>query len=187
MAVDITKLDRIYETRELWIRKTVSAFQRRYGGDWDELFAESNWWFVQACRSWTPVKGTLDKHISFRIWTGMLDLRRRKARQLCPSLDDVPKDLLARSYSHLFNLIDELSHDAKTIVYHILKPDLDLELLIADREGMRIVHRALREYLSDWHPERVSEAFFEIENIIRPAYATQRDIGQWLDSTHAFR
>lgn len=143
-----------YERHSKFIRKLTSKFYSRYGGDWEELHAEALWWFVKACQTWKASRGPLNKHISFRIWTGLLELRRTKARQQLLDIEDAPTESIARHSTSFIDLYDELSDDAKTVVRHVLRPDLDLALMMGTREGFRAERRALREYLKDWEPKR---------------------------------
>ncbi len=185
--VSKTRLEAIYRTRAVFLRKLVSKFQSRYGGDWDELHAEALWWTVVAVHQWIPSRGSLDKFISFKAWTGMLEMRRKKAKRLTLNIEDAPPEQIGRHHSHFMEFLDELSHDARTIVNHVLHPDLDLALMIADRDGLRVIRRALREYLNEWDAERINDAFWDIEQKIQPALTPRMMLGRMIDAKPILR
>lgn len=179
-----------YEPRKIWIRKLVSKYNKRYGGDWDELYAEALWLFVIAAHTWNSRKGTLNKHISYRIWVGLREFQRRKAQQhnRHVTLEDIPKEMISYQRSHFLDFFDALSTDAKIIVNHVLRPEMKLSRLIADRDGMRVARRALREYLRNkWDADRINDAFADLEQAINAPLSTRRRrLGMWLDSPQLY-
>jgi len=188
MRLTKRRLAELYETQKPLLKKLVFKFIARYGGDFEELMTEANWQFLSAVHKFKRRRGRLARYISTRVWGGMLEMRRSKARQSKKKIVSI-NDATPAVYrqSRFVDLWDELSADARIIVSEVLKPDLDLDLMVASREGMRIVQRALCEYHADWHPDRLYEAFENIEQAVRQTWPTKGVLGLWLDSTHPYR
>lgn len=157
------KMTAIYAEYHTWIRKLVSKFVGRYGGEWDELFAEANYLFVIHCKTWNPQIGELRKHISFRIWVGLLDLRRRNAKHQARS-ESLDQDDCnnTKQVSPIVEFVDSLTTDAQSIVSALIRYPIDLRHAVARRDGPRVVHRALREFFEDWTDDRIYYAFDEL-------------------------
>ena len=174
-----------YKFNRIYIRKLVSKFVGRYGGDWEEYLAEAEYLFVKHCHTWNPRKGTLQKHIGFRIWVGLLDLRRRNAI-IWSRQQPLETHEPFQTISPLIDLMDEFGKDAKVIIQSILEPCLDLQFLIAERTGLRVVQRAIRELFAGvWSTERISNALEDIEAVFA-AITLQKEFCDWLENVTHF-
>lgn len=130
--------------------------------NWPSLFqdalSEAHWSFMRACGQFDPCRGAkLSTWIAFRV---SMDLRRWRMRlaKEASILTSIPEDYdpPAKTKSDFpFDLIEELSEDAKEIVSLILESPGELAEEMTGRELLQAVRRYLmRQGWNAWRFER---------------------------------
>ena len=72
-------LDAVIETYfdvQNLIFDTVWKFQKQYGGDFEEMVAESNLIYMKCFLSHSPNKAQFSTWLRFRLWKGLIDFKR---------------------------------------------------------------------------------------------------------------
>ncbi len=136
---------------------------RKYGGDWNEVYSEAMFLFVTASLSHDGLSCKLSTWISLKVSRGLQDWRmrergERRKLQRVPMPADVEE---RRTSFSLLDWIDELTHDARSVVAAILEsPDEVLWAADAPRVQLRTIRTLLLE--RGWTPEQVQGAFDEV-------------------------
>ena len=73
-----TALEETYDSVKHWIYKIVWDFQRQYGGEFDELFAEANLAFVLSMKKYNPKKGKITTWLYKSITVHLRNYRRHE-------------------------------------------------------------------------------------------------------------
>lgn len=165
-----------YEDLQKMIYYTVHRFVQRYGGDFDELFAEANRIFVEACGRYDPARGhAITTYIYCSIHRGLCSLCWRERKRLNGSIE-IPLSVLIKSHSSenanhgsdfehdldlqawfaahtqettddIKILLSDVSDDCKNIVYLLFEPPEDLSNEIYEYPTPELQRACLEEYL----------------------------------------
>lgn len=155
-------LENVWRDVEGLVRKTVWVFHR-YSGDRDvaDLMGQACLHFVEACRSYNPLRGMkLSTYVRNRVWFGLLESHREKLRR--PPLDD-RRDSRKASFDFR-ELLEELSPDAAKVVQiatHLHSP-------VRRKRGRKSRRNCLRDFLRGmgWDHSRITRSFCEIETVL---------------------
>lgn len=152
-------MDVSYSQLQRLIYDLTHQFQRRYGGDWDELVSEAHEHYSRALTTYDSTRAKITTHIGYRIWKGLLETARTKGRR-GRLLQQIDMDLGTWREKGQFNprmFLSELSNDAALVV--------SLVWAAERKPGKR---RVIRHLLSlGWAAERVLESFREIREALR--------------------
>jgi hypothetical protein len=134
------------------IRKVCWRFQKRYGGDINEIVTEGNFYFMEAFLTHDPSKGTFSKRVAYIIWQRLSDHFLRPSMEIATdTLDETAHD-----YDDTDSPLAELSDRGRTVV----------RLIVTKQEKNRNrLARTLMDELN-WTPRIVAETFSEIEEAI---------------------
>jgi len=179
MSSTIITLDATTETYfdiQNLIFDTVWKFQRQNGGDFDEMVAEANLIYMKAFLSHNPNKSQFSTWLRFALWKGLIDFRRfiREENRYIniKHFEEIENFHLypASTYIPFWDLISELSDDAKTIVDLILEPP-EIMQSAALRKGNAPcnIKTALRTHLSyvlGWSANQIKNSFQEIAAVL---------------------
>ncbi len=155
---------------------TVWKFQKQYGGDFDEMVAEANLIYMKCFISHNPNKSRFSTWLRFHLWKGLIDFKRfiREENKYVriERFEEIENFHLypAPSYIPLWDLVSELSNDAKTIVSLILEPPGIMQSA-ALRKGTAPcnIKRALQIHLSyilGWSANQIKDSFQEITTVL---------------------
>ncbi len=173
----ITQRDGLTETYkdvEKLICSITYKFQKRYGGDFDELLAEANYLYILACETHNELKANLSTWLHFKIWKGLLDFQNMlwEINPYCkkvPFEDYLLEEIAATRITKPFiDLLDEMRNDCKTIT-NIITEDLIEFPNITKKMSMRNVKALLKRHLKEklhWTGRRIKESFIEMEGIV---------------------
>lgn len=176
-------IDDTYEDVKKLISHIVTSFYRRYGGDWEEMFAESNVVFMHVYSVFDPSRGSFNAVLGTSIENRLKDLLFHNARRKTWSLDVdsstddssgkmVAADVPARP-DCTFNFeqfSEELSNDAVTVLKLIFQSPEDLAAMAEAKGGTpRNWRSTVRDYLAglQWHANRIAESFSEIQEMLQ--------------------
>ena len=153
-----------YESVKPLIFKVVKEFQRRHGGEWDELLGEANLLFMKSLEGYDWRKGKFSKRIAYKVWWGLFSQRsqqmtregRMGERDTSLPLEDVP----CEDSFDLVMLTEEVSDDAALLIELALQED---GKGTPDRKRGR-----LAAILIDlgWTATRILESFQEIREAL---------------------
>lgn len=173
-------IDDTYEDVKKLISHIVTSFYRNYGGDWDEMFAESNIVFMNVYKAFDPSRGSFNSVLGTSIENRLKDLMFHNARRKTWSLDqdsssggkgfgknraagcgsiDSHKMTLAADIPdrpdctfHLEQFAENLSKDAITVLKLILDSPAELAAMAEAKGGTpRNWRSTVREYLANLH------------------------------------
>lgn len=179
-------VEEAFKSVEKLIWHTCFQFQAQYGGDIEELFQESCYWFIHR----TIPTYKVEKNRSFSSWTRMrvyrhlLDITREKARKNArrPKHEsaDVAEPVKDRRHFDLRELKLSLSRDAAVVIHMTccsfgeVHEAVVASDIIPDFESKRkpkpeiakatIVHELLTTW--EWTAERIQTAFKEISEAL---------------------
>lgn len=153
------------------IEKTVGAFCRAYGGDYDELRANADTIFMEAFHRYDdskPWHTWLNEWIWFELFDAMRVAARRAAR--APMIGGEAVDALTYGTDFDMELFMEgLGADAVTVIKLTFDTPTDLAEAVERKGGEpRNLRSTLREYLKGlgWTARRVRESFAEIKEAL---------------------
>lgn len=163
-----------FEDTQVALLNAVRRFQRRYGGDMDELIAQANLLFLQAYERYDPARGSFTAYVGFYVYRQLIEGIRKTLmrRARCRPVDIDPDSLTtANDPTRLVDLMASLSPDAATIVQLILKTPPDLLLILREQRynTTSAVKSCVREMLADagWVSDRITNGFTEIESALQ--------------------
>lgn len=174
-------LTETYQDMRRLILSNAWKFWKIHGGDLDDLIAEANLIFVDACDSYDPGRGAqLGTWISFRIKKRLISYMRKKGSGYGShtSIDDhfeIPCTLLdyrGNNFS-VMELLDEMEHDTWIVLELFFETPRNILVKIRNKHN-RIDHvqAALRNRLRNrlrqmgWTRRRIEGAFDKIKNVI---------------------
>lgn len=64
------------------VKWTCWRIVRRYGGDYEECYSEALVHFVEAVQDYEPILGSLSNWISYKVYRGLQETKRTRARRL---------------------------------------------------------------------------------------------------------
>lgn len=146
-------------------------FMRAYGGDFEELFAEANYYFIVAYDSFDPTRSSFSNWAARRVWYGLSRARQKegaKASQISPDTDP---DAIGRMPpgDPVKEIKGDLTGEARMVVNLILSAPPEIAELFERRGGRPIHYRAaIRYYLGrrGWPPEKIRDIFAEIREVL---------------------
>ncbi len=168
-------LTEVYIDVEDLIYSTVWNFKARYGGDFDELKAEANLIYVLVFDSHNESKGAFSTWLYFCIWKGLLDfLNEVRKKDRCGvvfhNLNKAKNSVKIPTTFHLFEVLEEVGQDAKTIIKLTLYPpegitEEDLKRGCSACKT-RIRLKVWLRYRLGWSQKRIRETFREIRRVL---------------------
>ncbi len=170
------RMDGLTETHldvENLIYDTVWRFKDRYGGDFDELLAQANYYYILAYDAHDG-KRKFSTWVRFCIWKGLIDLTRFlreenkyvKVKSLETSNQKTEGFL---STQPLIDLLDEMGEDCCTITNLILDPPFEFPDTPSQVSSPRNFKASLKRYLCrnlNWTGRRIKETLVEMERIV---------------------
>lgn len=147
------------------IPEAIQAFRRRWGGDLDDLLSHAQELFVNACLSWDPTRGPLDKRLWHCIWWGLFETIRQEASRnhrlhRVPldqtSLEEVP----CQEQTNLWDQLRETGTD----------PFIVAQLAVAVKDRLiESKRKNVFETLADldWSQERTNQAVNLVKEALR--------------------
>jgi RNA polymerase sigma factor (sigma-70 family) len=171
----LSPVEETYSDVKKLVGDQVSKFTRRYKTDWDETCQAAGLGYAKAYQSYDPERAAFNTWVVEKVWNAMLDQLRKeclqtKRRRLRDP--DVDPDAVWREGKtfDLFEFLEDLSEDAKTVVFLATEIPPPLKKILADRENTnpRTVKAAVKKLLLDagWTASRVTESFSEIRSAL---------------------
>lgn len=159
-----------YKDVENLIYNLIHKYQKRYGGEWDDLLAECNLAFSYAYKTYNPERSKFSTWVYWAVNTCLMENLRQtgRASQIkIVSLEELKK---IPSHRHSRNIIDkasELSESARIIAQELAHPCLDVRLnlkILGKRESPRRLRRGVAMYLQDqgWSEREITNGFAEL-------------------------
>lgn len=175
LALQKEAITSTYEDVEFLIKKTVHEFQKRYGGDFEELQSHAHLLFMDAWKKHNRERASFPTWCRYRVWYGLLDVLRTKMQKdnRHKQVPLSPDATAPRPWLREF--LADLSNDAKMIVMLVLDTPKDIELnmrrrrrLYKEEKDRARTRRAVREFLRDigWTKDQVRTAFTEIKEAL---------------------
>lgn len=153
------------------IYKMAHKFHKQYGGAWDEVLSEANYYFLTAYASYKDGTAEFTTHCHWTMFYGFLSYYRNQ-RKRASRIEDAPIDVVeAKSRFDLKRLLTELSEDAQQVVTLIVDPPADVKYDAVAGKGLSnasSMKKAVRSFLQEigWTADRMCNAFQEIQNAI---------------------
>ena len=155
------------------VYRVVLKFQRRFGGDVDELVGEAKIHFMVAYKTFDPNRAKLSTHLWHNIYNGLrVHARSQRAIQRGGKHRRADGyDLgLVPSAAKQAHWSEELTPDAKHVAELVLDPPPDIRLMLSDRKrpGQQQWREVVADYLRDmgWCNRRVLKAFVELRRAL---------------------
>ena len=143
-----------YQSVKKLIYSICHRFRKKYGGDWEELESEANYYYVLACKGWDEKKGKFSTHLTWKVWFGLLDMVRERARKSkrIEQLDF--RKMATRIHFDVNQFHMELSKDAVTVA----------KMAVGDFGNVDGRKWEITKVLLDlgWSGKRIAKAFKEI-------------------------
>lgn len=172
-------IEDLFDQYKRLVNDVAWKFVRGYGGDFEEVQADSYCYFVESIRGYDETRGTqLSSHISFWIWSRLLDKWRAQTtrrNQIGPILHSDSPSWLANeaidkcSDWDLSEFLSSLTEDAKTVVKLCLETPKELAE-VADGKGgsPRNYRSTVKQWLesSGWTYKRIKESFDEVRDAL---------------------
>jgi DNA-directed RNA polymerase specialized sigma24 family protein len=178
-----------FESMVDMLRTIVHRFIKKYGGEYDELFAEACKVFCEAIPRYDPAKGyRMTTYVYCAVYRHLCSLYWRRREQLAGctvvSLDDIrdtelghksqienPTKVSNQTPTDFILCLGEVGEDCKNIVNLILYPPKDFceEINGIPYEDARTLRECVREYLHfqlKWSLGRIEKSFREITEIL---------------------
>ncbi len=148
-----------YQEARALILELASKFRRRFGGDFEEIFADACLHWLRSRKTWDPAKGEAGKRARFKIWNGLLDEWRRKQTRKIPLEAYPPERIVDRSRRDLALRLKEASDDARRCA----AAAITLAPVAPSRWRKMLI-----DYLLElgWAAARIKEAFGEIREVL---------------------
>lgn len=145
------------------IMAAAVTFQRRYGGDLEEIKSEAAFHYLKAYNGHVPEKGNFGPRIRFVVWNGLLDTKRTQASRHAKLPRDWSAEMDRFQDKVRFDVdrfVSELSEDSAKVVQLALQ---------AHRRNLSYTRSLLTDILTDlgWAAERIAECFGEIKDALR--------------------
>ncbi len=179
MSSAIITLDAATETYfdiKKLIFDTVWKFQQQNGGDFEEMVAESNLIYMKCFISHNPNKGQFSTWLRFHLWHGLIDFRRfiREENKYITiqHIEEIENFHLYPAPAHIpfWDLLSELSDDAKIIVSLILEPPGIMQSAALKKGtapcNIKTALRIHLSYILGWSANQIKESFEEITSVL---------------------
>lgn len=160
------KTDTFEEVKRL-IYSTCIKFQRKYGGDVEELASEANVYFMEAYITYDLSKGPFSQWVRFRVSRCLLETVRNAARRNS-RLGRVALDLTTVPVT-----AKNMTADVKALVevLPIEEAEIVEMVLAAPTQGLKpeTVRAELRRHLKErgWSKTRIKQAFDSIASALK--------------------
>lgn len=172
-----------YRDVERLIWKTVYEFQRRYGGEFDELLSTANLAFAISYNTHDPGKSSFVTWVRNYIWYTLMNDRRPAlqhpvaflgdhdvdVKSTSPEPDPFETALIDPSETAIADLFDLVSEDAAEVLGLVLNAPASLQARVMQKGGTPMNWRStVREHLLalGWGAKRVNESFREIKEAL---------------------
>lgn len=172
-----------YQDVQRLIWKTVYEFQRRYGGEFDELMSTANLAFAISYNKHDPAKSSFVTWVRNYVWYTLMNDRRPDiihpvallgendvdVKQTPVEIDPFEISLIDPSEAAISDLFDMVGEDAAEVLGLVLNTPDDLHFRIMQKGGTPGNWRStVREHLLKlgWGAERVRESFREIQEAL---------------------
>lgn len=153
--------------------KLSYAFVRQYGGNYEDVRADANLYYLRASELYNPGQGSFEQWVCHRVWLNLLEVVRVQAKRNARlPRSAVELGTLADRRFDMVEFLDELSDDARTVVRLLFVGNRDVALAEIQRGGLKPkphqTRNAIREYLRDvgWGAGRILESFQEIRKAL---------------------
>lgn len=160
-----------YAAVERMIQKLVWQQSKRCRIDYDELLAEANLGYVEACQSYKPNKGRFPAWAYWCIRGRLQNVNRTKSDRTFAKHETLLDDRDNVDRFSLRSLLFEISEDAATAVRLALECPLDILQMMRekDSEGVTIKRNALRRFLADlgWSAKKIANVFAEVKEALQ--------------------
>jgi hypothetical protein len=162
------EIELVYANHVNLIRKTVREFIRKMRvptWEYDELFSQSNLYFMLACESFDETRRfQFSTWLRIQIWFRLLNNRKKTAR--------INRRIIEMDYSefstypaYTLDLIDELGRDGLRLVALVKSGRMDLdEVLYKRRNGLKAIFQFLRNL--GWTRREIHRSFKEIRRLL---------------------
>lgn len=147
-------------------------FIKKYGGDYDDMFSEAQWFFLKAANTYDPNKGT---KFSTWVWnnvrSGFTDFLRKRSRRPQVALVADPVSPHSEPFP-LWELLEGISDGAKEIVSLFYNPPSDVSFDVNERTKGKLEHEkwdvAITEFLKDtgWSAYEIVKSYDEIRKVL---------------------
>ena len=156
-----------YHGVKRWITSVSSEFQKRYGGDVEEMIQEASLAFLHALRSWNPDRASFTYYLRMRIWDRLFHryirqpvrdaARLRRVDPPCPAYNDAQPSMDSYQAPSSFDsrhFLAMLGEDARSLAQACL-------------DGARTADD-LWEYAAGagWCLRRFDRAFDEVKEVL---------------------
>lgn len=162
-----TEMSVRYESCVDLIRDTVWEFIRHNKlphREYEELFSQSNLYFVLACESYDPDKSKFNTWIYIQIWDRLLKELARTCAAYQKLYFPRPRPIISYMQPPNIDIIDELSSDGLALLILLRNGEL-ATILTEHRSSLRTVSKFLRE--CGWSRIEIRRAFKEIATLLR--------------------
>lgn len=164
-----------YADVKLLLDDIVHRFQKKYGGEWEELRSQANVIFMEVHKNFDHTKGKFSAMLGYIISYRLLDNLRYDLRKKQIRIEKEQRKLrqeLKDNSQHFYdNFIRDLSEDAITVVDLIFCPPREVILTartIFGERNRRSMIFAVTQFLSDtgWTAKRIFRSFSELREAI---------------------
>ncbi len=159
------------EVRNL-IRQRVWKLSKKYGGDFEELFAEASVIFIAAYESYpahNPPCG-FTTWLTNQVYWGLEDELRGRVRTSKKFEPADPDQIQAKNRDwEPASLLEELGSDARMVVELVIETPAEIDQIIRAKGGeARNVRSTIRDHLRGigWTAARIAESFCEIRHAL---------------------
>lgn len=163
-----------YLDLEKMIYGIVHRFCRRFNVEFDEAICLANLAFCESFESYDSTRATFTTHCQIKILSKLYEWHRTTMRRhilgklVHTELEYYPEPTGA---FYFIDLMDELSGDARIVIWLTLKSPIDVIHAIEERGGRLTpfnIKNAVKEVLRDfhWDTKRIHAAFAEIGQAI---------------------
>ncbi len=156
-----------------YLHRLCHSFQRRNGGDYEELLEEASLAYVEARNNFNPEKGV--KFISYLhwiVWGRLKDWKRRRdSENKRLEIKDFQDSYIPDRVNRIEVIERECSADARVAMMIALNPPLDVVAIARRGRGETSpysMRNAIKEHLTElgWAMSRIWQAFGEIQEAL---------------------
>lgn len=178
MTGTMRPIDETYADVEKLIYHACHQFQRKFGGDIEEMISIGNEKFMSSYEKFDSSQGSFSTFLYINISNALQDHHWHEWRRFALSLDNEMSD--GRSYANevrddsvsgfdLSQFAEDMSEDAVMILKLVLDSPAELANIAIGKGGNpRNWRSSIRDWLESmgWSNERVAEGFEEIRGVL---------------------
>ena len=145
---------------------------RKFGGHYDDVRADANYFFLQALDRYDPVHGPIEKWVRFRVYKNLLEVRSQEL-QRASKKKAVRLDAIAVKQGTVFNVgefLDGLTKDGRVVVSLALETPQEVQRALVRYGGDKPHHIrwAVWEVLKQrgWSVKRATVTFKEVKEAL---------------------